>query len=175
MNIGTPAAGAGQRRRGLVASLALAGLLAACAQPPAPRLSADPANGAWSGRLSLLVDDASAQSFNAGFELTGRPEQGQLTLLNPLGNVLARLEWSPGRAVLMDGQKQTASDSLDQLVQRLTGSALPVSALFSWLRGDAVQAPGWQADLSALQEHGRLVARRFSPMPEATLRIVLSR
>lgn len=163
------------RRRGLLASLALCGLLAACAQPPAPAPSTDPANGAWSGRLSLLVDDPSAQSFNAGFELTGRPEQGQLTVFNPLGNVVARLEWSPGHAVLLDGQKRTESDSLEQLVQTLTGSALPVSALFSWLRGEAVQTPGWQVELGALQEHGRLVARRFSPMPQATLRIILSR
>lgn len=163
------------RRRGLLASLALCGLLAACAQPPAPAPGPDPANGAWSGRLSLMVDDPSAQSFNAGFELTGRPERGQLTLLNPLGNVMARLEWSPGHAVLMDGQKRTESGSLEQLVQTLTGSALPVSALFSWLNGEAVQTPGWQVDLSALQEHGRLVAQRFSPMPQATLRVILSR
>ncbi len=159
--------------RSLLASITLC-MLAACAQPPAPAPNANPDIGAWSGRLSLQVDDPSAQSFSAGFELTGRPEKGQLTLLNPLGNVMATIEWSPGRAVLMDGSERRESDSLDALVQQMTGSALPVSALFSWLRGDAVQVTGWQADLGAIQQ-GRLMAQRLAPPPQATLRVVLSR
>ncbi|KQR50186.1 lipoprotein insertase outer membrane protein LolB [Acidovorax sp. Leaf160] len=149
-------------------------LLAACAQPPAPKASTDPAMGAWSGRLSLQVDDAAAQSFSAGFELNGRPEQGQLTVLNPLGNVMATIDWSPGKAVLVEGGQRRESDSLDALVQETTGSALPVAALFGWLRGEAVQATGWQADLSRIDE-GRLVAQRLAPPPQATLRVVLSR
>lgn len=150
------------------------GLLAACAQPPAPKPSADPAMGAWSGRLSLQVDDAAAQSFSAGFELNGRPEQGQLIVLNPLGNVMATIDWSPGKAVLVDGGTRRESASLDALVQELTGSALPVSALFGWLRGEAVQVTGWEADLSRIDE-GRLMAQRLAPPPQATLRVVLSR
>lgn len=161
------------RWRTLLVSVSV-GLLAACAQPPAPPPSTDPDIGAWSGRLSLQVDDPAAQSFSAGFELTGRPESGQLTLLNPLGNVLATIEWSPGRAVLKDGSSQKESASLDSLVQEMTGSALPVSALFSWLRGDAVQVTGWEANLDSIAD-GRLVAQRLAPPPQATLRVVLSR
>ena len=154
----------------VLAALCVGGALAACSQPPAP---ASGASDQWSGRLALQVEDAASQSFSAGFELQGRPERGQLTLLNPLGNVIAKLEWAPGEAVLISGQERRASESLDALVQELLGSSVPVTALFGWLRGEKVQATGWQADLSALPS-GRLVAQRYSPPPQATLRIALS-
>lgn len=167
----TPAAAGGRRLRLLAAAWAL-GLLAACSQPP--RAPATGTEDAWNGRLALQVEDAATQSFSAGFELQGRPERGQLTLLNPLGNVMATLEWMPGQAVLVSGQERRTSDSLEALVQDLAGSPIPLTALFGWLRGENVQAAGWQADLGGLAD-GRIVAQRYSPLPQATLRIVLSR
>jgi len=130
------------RGRLLLAGLALA-LLGACAQPPRP---AGGAADHWSGRLAVQVEDASAQSFSAGFELQGSPQAGELTLFNPLGNVMAQLQWRPG---------------------------LPIAALFGWLKGEAVQATGWQADLSALGQ-GRLTATRHTPAPQTILRVALS-
>lgn len=164
------AAGGFRRRVRVLAAVCAIGALAACSQPPAP---ASGATDQWNGRLALQVEDAASQSFSAGFELQGRPERGQLTLLNPLGNVIATLEWEPGQAVLVSGQERRVSASLDALVQELLGGPVPVTALFGWLQGDPVQATGWQADLSALP-HGRIVAQRFSPPPQATLRIALS-
>jgi len=164
------AADAFRRQVRMLAAFCVLSALAACSQPPAP---AGGTSDQWSGRLALQVEDAASQSFSAGFELQGRPERGQLTLLNPLGNVIATLEWAPGEAVLISGQERRTSESLDALVQELLGSPVPVTALFSWLRGESVQATGWQADLSGLPD-GRLVAQRYSPPPQATLRIALS-
>ncbi|WCM95299.1 outer membrane lipoprotein LolB [Acidovorax sp. NCPPB 2350] len=170
------------RRRGRVAAamLVVMGLFAAgCAQPPRAHRMDSSASGAasthvWSGRMALQVDDSSTPPVNAGFELSGRAEQGELVLLNPLGNVLATLEWTPTLAVLKKGDERRESPSLDALVQELTGSPLPVAALFAWLQGERVNAPGWDVDMDGL-ERGRLVAHRHSPPPQATLRIALDR
>lgn len=158
--------------RALVAGSAVAAL-AGCIQPP--RVTRDDAGPHyWSGRLALQVEDAASQSFSAGFELQGQPDQGQLTLLNPLGNVMASLEWTPASAVLISGQQRRESSSLDELVQELLGSPVPVAALFEWLQGRNVQAAGWQVDLSTFED-GRLLAQRVSPPPQATLRVAFSR
>ncbi len=149
-------------------------LLTGCAQPP--RLPSQDAmqSNAWSGRLSLQVDDPAAQPLNAAFELQGTPEQGELTLLNPFGNVMAKLAWAPGLATLTNGSETRQSESLDALVLQLTGSQVPVSALFGWLKREPAAVDGWEADLEGM-DRGRLVAHRRNPLPHATLRIALDR
>lgn len=113
------------------------------------------------------------QSFHAGFELKGRPERGELTLINPLGSILGVLRWSPSEAVLDSGdQKIQRFDSVDALMAQATGAAVPMSALFAWLRGDNASVSGWTADLSR-QSEGRITAKRILPAPEADLRVVL--
>jgi outer membrane lipoprotein LolB len=97
-----------------------------------------------------------------------------LVLLSPIGTTLARLSWTPQSALLEQGQDKTASNSLQSLSQRLTGTDLPIAALFEWLAGKAADAPGWQVDLSA-HSQGRLTARRNTPAPETVLRILLDR
>lgn len=128
----------------------------------------------WSGRLALQLQSAPPQNWSASFELQGSAEQGQMTLLSPIGTTLARLSWTPQTALLEQGQDKTESSNLQNLSQRLTGTDLPIAALFEWLAGKAADAPGWQVDLSAHPE-GRLSARRSTPAPEAVLRIVLDR
>lgn len=128
----------------------------------------------WSGRLALQLQSAPPQNWSASFELQGSAEQGQMTLLSPIGTTLARLSWTPQTALLEQGQDKTESSNLQNLSQRLTGTDLPIAALFEWLTGKAADAPGWQVDLSAHPE-GRLSARRSTPAPEAVLRIVLDR
>jgi outer membrane lipoprotein LolB len=61
---------------------------------------------------------------------------------------------------------------MEDFTEQLTGSALPVSALFDWLKGKPHEAIGWQADLSTLQD-GALIARRTTPLPAVTLRLKL--
>ena len=157
-----------------LAPLVLLVLLAGCATPPSTPIEIRTEQTAWSGRLSLQVEEQigqAAQSFSAAFELQGDAAQGELTLLNPLGNVLVRLNWTPKHARLQSGDSTQESTSLDTLLGQVTGTALPVHALFDWLRGVQTSASGWQAQLSDVGQ-GRLEATRHTPTPRATLRIV---
>ncbi|MFC5520331.1 lipoprotein insertase outer membrane protein LolB [Polaromonas jejuensis] len=130
-------------------------------------------NEFWTGRLSLQVQSEPAQSFSASFELKGKPERGELTLISPLGNVLSVLRWSPGEAELDSGsQKIQRFASIDELMAQATGAALPLNALFAWLQGDNASVSGWSADLSRRGE-GRISAKRIQPTPQADLRVVL--
>lgn len=148
-------------------------LIAGCARIPSTKAQNDPNNGFWTGRISLQVQSEPAQSFHAGFELKGKPERGELTLISPLGSILGVLRWSPSEAVLDSGdQKIQRFDSVDALMAQATGAAIPMSALFAWLRGDNANISGWTADLSR-QGEGRITAKRILPAPEAGLRVVL--
>ncbi len=160
-----------RRQIGLgMSSLALLAL-AGCASP---RIQPADTSAFWSGRLALQLQSTPPQSWSASFELQGSAERGQLILLSPMGTTLARLSWTPQAALLEQGQDKTEGSSLQSLTQRLTGTDLPIAALFEWLAGKAAQATGWQADLST-HAQGRLTARRETPAPEAFLRIVLDR
>jgi len=155
--------------------LALAVLLAAgCAIPPRPTGPTDTANGPWSGRLALQVEDNQSQSFSAGFELKGSPRSGELALFTPIGGTLAVLAWTPESAMLRSDGKTRNFESVEALVTHATGAAIPVAALFDWLRGVNTPVAGWQADLSLVGQ-GRLRARRLEPPPQADLRVVLDR
>ena len=148
-------------------------LIAGCADI----ISATPPNHSkkelWAGRISLNIKSEPEQFFSAGFELKGKPERGELTLISPLGNVLGVLRWSPGKAELDSGnQKIQRFDSVDALMTQATGAAVPLSALFAWLQGDNVNVSGWSADLSRYGE-GRILAKRAQPTPQADLRVVL--
>ena len=149
--------------------------LAACAQAPKTP-EADRTQGAfWAGRLALQVESNPPQSSSAAFELKGHAQSGELSLFTPLGGTLAVLTWAPGSATLRDSNNQVRSfDSLGALVAQATGTEIPVTALFDWLRGTNSPVPGWQADLSRLAE-GRITARRSDPLPVAQLRVVLDK
>lgn len=126
----------------------------------------------WSGRLGLMVASDPPQQFHATFELDGNPETGQLDLFSPLGNMLASLQWQQGQALLHQGTRTDTYESVNALALAATGTAVPVRALFSWLRGSPEAVDGWEVDLSQLSA-GRLHARRLSPLPEADLRIIV--
>jgi outer membrane lipoprotein LolB len=156
------------RTRQALSFLLAAALLAGCATP---QRSALPTEAAWNGRLSVRVDSTPPQSFAAGFDLRGSPNQGQLQLMSPLGNTLASVVWTPAGAELRQGDQVTRRGSLDELTTEFGGTALPVVALFDWLRGEPTDVSGWQADLSRHGE-GRVTARRVNPPPGAELRLV---
>ena len=144
--------------------------LAGCAQPMP---SAPVEENSWNGRIALQIDGQASQSFSAMFELRGTAQAGGLVLLSPFGNRIAQLDWKDGHAQLVSGQDTRTSDSLDTLLQDVTGTRIPVTALFSWLKGTQASAAGWQADLTGIAD-GRLTARRDDPQPTATLRIALT-
>ncbi len=159
------------RRACLVAALLVSTLLlGACA---APRLPSAAGEDAWSGRLALRLDSTPPQSFSAGFDLRGSPLAGELQLSSPLGTTLASVRWSPQGAELRQGDRFEHRSSLDELTTEISGTALPVTALFGWLRGDNTTADGWTADLSQ-QPQGRITARRTTPQPSAELRLLFA-
>lgn len=148
-------------------------LVAGCALPArAPQI--DESVSVWRGRLALQVENQPSQSFSAGFELSGRPQAGELMLYNPLGGTLAALTWAPGSATLRSGNEVRQFESIDALVAGATGTAIPVASLFDWLSGANTAVQGWEADLSQLAQ-GRLHARRVTPSPVADLRVALEK
>jgi outer membrane lipoprotein LolB len=129
-------------------------------------------SGPITGRISLLVQSEPVQSFAGSFELLGSADTGSLTLLTPLGSTAAVLRWSPGLAQLDDGSKSQNYPSVAAMMLRTTGAAVPIEALFAWLRGQTAEVTGWQANLSRYRE-GRISAQRNDPAPPAQLRIAL--
>jgi len=142
--------------------------LAGCAAPA--RMSATE-NASWNGRLALQVESDPPQAYAGGFELRGSAGQGELLLSSPLGQTLAVMRWDERGAELSQGDQMTRRGNLDELTHALTGTAMPVAAMFDWLRGIGTRADGWEADLSR-QAQGRVSARRTHPLPEAQLRLI---
>lgn len=124
------------------------------------------------GRLALTVHSDPVQSVAAGFDLRGSPDAGSLLLTSPLGNAVARVEWSETAAEWRQGDRVIKKRNLEELTTELGGTALPVAALFAWLNGTALEIDGWQADLSR-HAVGRITARRTHPLPSAELRLVM--
>ena len=155
------------------ASIWLVVLLAACANP-APIRSVSQANSTkqWQGRISVTVQSDPPRNMSAGFSLDGDAHQGELNLFSPLGTTLATLQWNPTSTQWLQGSQQRRYDSMAHLTEETTGAALPMDAMFDWLEGRPTLSPGWQADLSALNQ-GSLVAKRTSPEPLVVLRIKL--
>ena len=164
------------RRRFALASCLLVAtfLIAGCAHQPGAKGQNDSPSTDRSGRISLQVHSEPPQAFFAGFELRGNPSQGELSLSTPLGNNLAVLRWSPGEAVLDSGGQVQRFDSVDALIEKATGAAVPLPALFDWLDGKNTALGGWSADLSQ-QAEGRISASRTAPLPRTDLRIVLAK
>ena len=155
------------------ASIWLLVLLAACATPtPSRSVAQAPSDKQWQGRLSVTVQSDPPRNMSAGFSLDGDARQGELNLFSPLGTTLATLQWNPATTQWLQGSQQRRYDSMAHLTEETTGAALPMDAMFDWLQGKTTASPGWQADLSALNQ-GTLIARRLSPEPLVVLRIKL--
>ena len=158
-------------RRGLL-GLCVVSLMSACTTPPRTLKSPD-TELYRSGRMALQVHTEPPQTVSASFELAGNAQAGELRIHSPLGQSLARLVWRPGQALLQKGDESVVRASPTALVQDLTGTDLPVTALFDWLSGLETPVQGWQVDLTQFAG-GRITARRLDE-PLATLRVVLDR
>jgi outer membrane lipoprotein LolB len=157
-----------------------------CAATGGRGLATAPGEGPLVGRLSVQVAGHPDRGLAADFELSGSALRGELVLTGPLGATAARARWAPGEAVLSTPQGDTREPDLDTLAERALGEAVPMAALFDWLRGrpwpDAPSQPldgdepgfqqlGWQVRLDRLAE-GRVEARRLAA-PEVTVRVRL--
>lgn len=189
------------RRRGFHRALALAAgasLLALAGCSSVPKVAADEAAALadaprLTGKFGLNVPagpggQPRAQSVTANFELLGDPARGQLEMSTSMGSLVARVSWKPGGATVRTPDGERAYDDIDALTQDLLGEALPVRALFDWLRGRPwPQAPhrasgeqgfeqlGWQVDLQRFGDQ-LISAQRLNPngaAPLATLRLKL--
>lgn len=177
-----PPAGRGRGARAQAALVVglMVGLMAGCATPQGPA-GAPPE--LLSGRLSVRIAGQADRSVAAGFDLSGSAQEGQLLLSGPLGTTAARARWSPGQAVLESGGQTSHHADLDALATATLGQAIPIAALFDWLRGRAwAGAPatpradgaagfeqlGWQVSLARWAE-GWVEAVRAAP-PLITVR-----
>lgn len=125
----------------------------------------------WEGRLALTVPEQgmqSSQNFSASFELSGRPEAGLMQIFGPFGQTVARLQWTPQSAQLLQSGSVQTFDSLPTLTTALTGQDLPIQALFDWLEGRPTEVSGWLVDLSA-HAQGKILAKRLNPAAELKL------
>ena len=131
----------------------------------------------YQGRLSLRIASESPQSLYGAFSITGDAQTGELTLSSPLGNTVAKLTWTPQTALLVANNTTTTYPSTEALITTVTGTALPLPALFDWLAGINTPIEGWETDLSNMQnpDNPRLIAKRISPLPTVELRIALEK
>jgi len=164
------------KRCWLSLGLALLVLLTACSTAPR-HVAVDPTNpdaiGHWEGRLNLRVAKNPPEQFSTSFEMTGRPEQGQLSLLSPLGTTMAMVRWNPQGASLQQGSDVQNFTSMDELTLRLTGAALPLPQLMAWLDRTGPPVQGWQINAQTLKSGRRVMAERQQPLPALQLTVLL--
>lgn len=111
--------------------------LGGCATPQLPQ-SSEPANTlALAGRLSLVSGQPDAQkALYGGFRLVLRGAvSGEFEVFSPLGQMLAKAQWSSGQASLDDGRQTQHFASFDDMTRAALGVALPQAALQDWVRG----------------------------------------
>ncbi len=142
----------------LAASCLVAATLAACSTvPTAPRAPATAsADGTFerAGRFALNVYDKSTErnrdSVQGGFTWLDTGSVLTLDLTNPLGSTLARVVVSDNQAVLTrsNGKRTVAADP-DALVAEVLGSAIPVSGMRHWLKGQRNAQDGAAAGVNA--------------------------
>ena len=162
---------------------ALLGVATAVLAGCATRQPTPPGGDVLTGRLILQIGASASQpsrQWSAGFELRGSARKGELDLTSPLGTVVAQARWQPGQAELLQGAESMRFEGLAELSRQLLGEAVPLEALFDWLKGrPAPQTPhqptssgfvqqGWNIEITGLPE-GVFVARRASS-PAITLR-----
>lgn len=112
------------------------------------------------------------QAFASTFELQGGPSQGQLHFYTPLGSTAAAIAWTPQQARMQAGSETQYFNNIAELIERVLGTPIPVTALFAWLAGDQMSLDGWHVDQSEF-DNGKITARRVSPAPAAEIRVVL--
>lgn len=137
-----------------------------------------PAIASYQGRLSLRIASDPPQSLYGAFIISGDAQTGELSLNSPLGNTVAKLTWTSQTALLVANNTTTTYPSTDALITTVTGTALPLAALFDWLAGINTPIEGWETDLSNMQnpdnsDNRRLIVKRISPLPTVELRIAL--
>jgi len=182
-----------------VASLGLcATLLNGCASlPPRAQPQAEPVEYSVSGRMSVRYVNATSsqrEQLYGGFEWVEHGNAIALTLTDPLGQGVARIESNPQRTSIMLRDGSTRSAPTPEALTRATlGWTLPLSGLRNWLRGHggkgartetnaagrirSVQEDGWlvrypQIDSDPVGHISRIDLDYSGPGPEISLRLL---
>jgi outer membrane lipoprotein LolB len=129
-------------KHGRLLALALAGLLAACAQLPLPGFAPPPAILAMPAPLSTFLLEgrvsvkANEESFSGGMSWRHAAEQQELLLRTPLGQGVAELRGDSAGVELRDseGHLHRAADA-ETLVHQALGVTLPLKGLAWWVVG----------------------------------------
>ena len=95
-----------------------------------------------SGRLSVSYQrDGKPQALQGKFHWAQQPERTAIELYSPLGQTIARIAISPGRARLeQSGGEVREAASIAALTEETLGWPLPVDGLRYWLQGFALDA-----------------------------------
>lgn len=112
--------------------------LSACATPPQVRTGVSGPAFERAGRFALSVDNFNGkqEAVQGGFVWQDSGRVLVLDLLNPLGNILARVQVLPGQATLTRSNGATEqAEHPDALVELVLGSPIPVAGLRDWLQG----------------------------------------
>ena len=131
-----------------IATVTLIGaLLAACATTAPP--SSNPVAPyrdtlELSGRLSVNYQkDGKSEALSGKFTWQQSAARTDVSLASPLGQTIATIAVTPGRATLTQGgQPPRVASDIDALSAQALGWPLPVSGLRDWLQGYAVGADG---------------------------------
>lgn len=92
------------------------------------------------GRLSVQYQkNEHDEAIHASFTWKQSKERSSITILSPLGQILATIDVKPGVATLtQSGQMPRSATNVDALAEQALGWPLPVSGLRNWLQGFAV-------------------------------------
>lgn len=99
---------------------------------------------ALDGRLSVQYQkNDKDEAIHASFNWKQAKDSSAITILSPLGQILATIEASPNQATLtQSGQAPRSASDVDMLAAQALGWPLPVSGLRNWLQGFAIDANG---------------------------------
>lgn len=144
----------------------------------------------FSGRVAVVTQGNAThdkqRALNARFDLTtvdGRA--GELMLATPLGNTVAKVDWSPVSARITDNYGEvTIFPHFATMMEHVAGVAIEPKQLLAWLRADVSDdselsavdgVVGWQLDMSdydAQVRTGKIKAVRHAA-DEAVTRVTL--
>jgi outer membrane lipoprotein LolB len=108
-----------------------------------------------SGRLSVQYQrDNNDEALHGNFNWQQNGTHSKLSLLSPLGQILATIDTGPDGATLVQpGHATQNAADVDALAAQALGWPLPVSGLRSWLQGFATAADGKPFIASADGDH----------------------
>lgn len=94
------------------------------------------------GRMSVQYQkNEQDEAIHASFTWKQSKDHSTITILSPLGQILATIDTKPGIATLtQSGQAPSSAADVDTLAEQALGWPLPVSGLRNWLQGFATDA-----------------------------------